>query len=644
LTGRPAADRAGHPLASVHHDGSTRYVVPVGETDLDRLRLGDLVRLRVRVGRDAPVDRVFVRTAPDGEQVLDELAEAAPGPACRWFEGTVRLIAPVTDYRFLVVGDAGALWLNGRGLHRPDVTDRDDFRLVAGFDPPTWLADRVFYQVFPDRFANGDPANDVGDDAWVYRGHPTRRRDWLDRPSDGPGGSVEFFGGDLAGVEARLDHLVNLGVNAIYLNPVFESRSNHGYDTTDYTRVAAHLGGDEALLSLRRATAERDIRLILDIAPNHTGAEHPWFLAAQADPAAPTAGYYTFHWRPDDYESWLGVKSLPKLDYRDTRLRDAMYAGDDAILRRWLRPPFSIDGWRIDVANMLGRQGPVQLGGDVARGMRMAAKDANPEAYLVGEHFYDPTDALNGDQWDGVMNYAGFANPVLEWLSGAQYRSAGYGTVVAGGPRATEDVVETLAAFRAAIPWAAMRCQYDLLGSHDTPRVRTVVGDAPGHLRAAFGLLFGYVGVPAFLYGDEVGLRGGEGNASRLAMPWDEEAWDLDHLAFVRTLVRYRVGSRALQAGGFQVLDAGEDWLAFLRDTDDEQVIVVVARGPGGRPAGGLPVAHGALADGTRLVSLLDGGQATIEGGQLALPSMAPGAALWTTDVRGAAAASGSRS
>ena len=147
--------------------------------------------------------------------------------------------------------------------------------------------------------------------------------------------------------------------------------------------------------------------------------------------------------------------------------------------------------------------------------------------------------------------------------------------------------------------------------------------------------------MPSFLYGDEVGLRGGEGNASRLAMPWDAEAWDLDQLAFVRTLVHYRVASRALQAGGFQVLDAGEDWLAFLRDADDEQVVVVVARGPERRPAGGLAVAHGAIADGTGFVSLVGGERATVEGGQLPLPAMAPGAVFWTTDAAAAAAARG---
>ena len=197
---------------------------------------------------------------------------------------------------------------------------------------------------------------------------------------------VEFFGGDLAGIEAHLDHLVDLGVNAIYLNPIFATRSNHGYDITDYDHVAEHFGGDAALVALRRATAERDIRLILDIAPNHVGVEHPWFQAAQADREASTAPYFVFRDHPDDYESWLGVGSLPKFDYRSEALREAMYAGPDAVLRHWLRPPFSVDGWRIDVANMLGRLGPVQLGPEVARGMRAAVKAEDPDAYLLGEH------------------------------------------------------------------------------------------------------------------------------------------------------------------------------------------------------------------------------------------------------------------
>jgi alpha-glucosidase len=599
--------------------------------DPGRLRIGDEVRIRVRAGLDAPVDRVFVRTAPDGEERFDELAENPAGPACRWWAITLRLAMPVTGYRFLIVGPTGHHWLTGTGLRRGAVTDREDFRLVAGFDPPAWLADRVFYQVFPDRFANGDPSNDVADDAWTYRGQPTRRRPWNERPIDGPGRSVEFFGGDLAGVEAHLDHLVDLGVNGLYLNPIFESRSNHGYDTVDYDHVAAHFGGDEALVSLRRATRERDIRMILDIAPNHTGVEHPWFTAAQADPDVATAGYYTFNRRPDDYAAWLGVKSLPKLDYRDDGLRQAMYAGPDAILRRWLEPPFSADGWRIDVANMLGRQGPVQLGPDVARGMRAAVKAANPDAWLMGEHFYDATDSLNGDQWDGVMNYAGFMTPVLAWFRGAVHLLVPGGERIRDAPLTTGELVGVLGAFRAAVPWAVASCQYDLLGSHDTARVRSALGGDAGMVRAAFGLLLGYVGVPGLYYGDEVGLEGENGDTARGTMPWDRADWDLDQFAFLRTLVRLRTRSRALQSGGFQVLEAAEDSLAFLRDTHDEQAIVVVARSTAGRPAGALDVARGAVPDGTAFDEALSGLRATVVGGRLELPAMGAGVAIWTT-------------
>ncbi len=584
----------------------------------------------MRAGFDARIDRIYLRTTPDGEQSFTELLEVVPGAACRWWETTIRLSMPTTGYRFLVVSPDGHWWLNGSGAHRAAPTDGDDFRLVAGFDPPAWLTDRVFYQIFPDRFADGDPANDIPDGAWTYRGITARHRVWDESPATGPEAMVEFFGGDLAGIESRLDHLTDLGVNAIYLNPVFEARSNHGYDTIDYDRIAGHFGGDAALASLRRATRARDIALILDVAPNHTGAEHPWFTEAQADAAAPTSDFFIFRERPDDYVSWLGVGSLPKLDYRSADLREAMYAGSDAVLRRWLRPPFSADGWRIDVANMLGRLGPDQLGPEVARGIRAAVKAENPDAYLVGEHSFDGTDQLAGDEWDGVMNYAGFTWPVVGWLHGQVFESHGVGVILRAGRTSTADLVESLEAFRAAVPWAIARCQYNLLDSHDTARIRTSVGGDPGRVRAAFGMLLAYVGVPSVLYGDEVGLEGTEGLSTRRTMPWDRSAWDLDQLAFLRTLIHYRVGSRALAVGGFQVLEAGDDSLAFVRDTDKEQVIVVVVRGPAPRPADALPVAHGAVADGTTFVELFSGAQATASSGHLPIGLTPPGVAIWT--------------
>jgi alpha-glucosidase len=617
-------------LASVHHDGSARYVLAVGEADPGHWRIGDEVRLRVRTGLDDPVDRIFVRTVPDGEQAFQEAIEVSAGPGCRWWETTLRLEMPTTNYRFLLVAPDGHRWLNGAGVQRGIPTDANDFRLLAGYDAVDWLDDRIFYQIVPDRFANGDPSNDVPSGAWTYRGAPAVKRAWGEPPTPGRGALVEFYGGDLRGIEDHLDHLDRLGVNALYLTPIFDARSNHGYDIVDYHHVAAHLGGDEGLAALREATVARDIRLILDIAPNHIGVEHPWFQAARADAAAATAAYFIFRTHPDEYESWMGHDTLPKLDYRSSALRSAMYAAPDSVFRKWLGSPYSIDGWRLDVANMLARMGPDQLGPEVAREMRAAVKSEAPDAYLFGENTYDAISTLGGDQWDGVMNYVGFTAPVVNWLAGVQIWNPGEGLVVDEGPISTAAMVETLDAFRAAIPWVIARQQYNLIGSHDTSRIRTAVRGDPGRVRAALGLLLTYVGVPSIFYGDEVGLEGRGDIRARRTMPWDRAAWDSELFEDVRKLVAARRSSPALRAGGFQILEISDDSLAFLRDTAEESAIVVVNRGPGERPASPLSVSHGAVPDGTVFNEILSGAIATVADGALSLPAMPAGVAVWT--------------
>ena len=156
--------------------------------------------------------------------------------------------------------------------------------------------------------------------------------------------------------------------------------------------------------------------MILDIVPNHCGVEHPWFQAAQADAQAASAEYFTFHRHPEEYETWLGVRSLPKLNYRSTALRDQIYSGSNSVFRRWLRAPYAIDGWRVDVANMLARHGKDQLEAEVWAGIRRAVKAENPESYLLGENFFDGSRQLQGDQLDATMNYAGFMKIVREFL------------------------------------------------------------------------------------------------------------------------------------------------------------------------------------------------------------------------------------
>ncbi len=620
-------------IHSIHHDGSARYVKPMRAGGL---RLGDEVTIRLRTGPDTEVARVLLRTCPDGEQRFTEMRPAETQAACRWWEATLHVSMPVVPYRFLLFTGDGAWWYNGSGAHRSVPTDAEDFRLLAGYQAPAWVQDAVFYQIFPDRFAigerfaAGDPDTNVRDGEWEYREHRATARRWGEPPSAGRAAMTEFYGGDLPGIAQKLDYLADLGVNALYLNPIFTAYSNHRYDVSDYENVDPHLGGNAGLAALRRATAERAMRYILDIVPNHCGLSHPWFRAAQADPLAPSAEYFTFRRRPDDYECWLGVRSLPKLNYRSEKLRQVMYAGPDAIFRRWLRPPYAADGWRIDVANMLARQGADQLGSEVAQGIRRAVKAENASAYLLGENWFDATAQLQGDCWDGVMNYAGFTQPVWYWLGGfwvGQHGEPQY--AAAPGRWPTQALADTWAAYRAAIPWQIARQQFNLLSSHDTWRIARVVGGDPALSRLAAGLLFTYPGVPCVYYGDEINLAGAGETATRACMNWDPAAWDSDLRAFYQELIRLRRTSPALIDGGFQLLAVEEDTLAYLRDCDTEWLVVVAHRGPGRRPAGGLPVAHAAIPDGVQFVELFGGQRATVEGGFLPLPGLPAGITVW---------------
>lgn len=614
-------------LNSVHHDGSTRYVKPL---DGNQIQIGKRVRLRVRAGLDVPVERVFLYTSPDGEGQYDEMQPEIPGAACRWWTIELPILMPITGYRFLILANGSPYWYNAAGLHEFTVTDQDDFRLLANYQSPDWVNRSVFYQIFPDRFADGDSGNNVRDGEFVYREENSRARTWGEAPSAaGRVRMVEFFGGDLQGIQDHLDYLDDLGINALYLTPIFTSFSNHRYDVVDYFNVDPHLGGNSALAALRQATRDRGMRLMLDIVPNHCGVAHPWFQQALADPDAPTAEYFTFTKHPDEYACWLGVRSLPKLNYNSLALRRVMYGAPDSVFRYWMKPPFAIDGWRIDVANMLARQGANQLGMEVGRGIRAAVKKENPQAYLLGENFFDPSNQLQGDFLDAAMNYAGFTMPLWYWLGGFKF-SLGHGreSIQPAGDFGTGALVDSWQAYRASVPWQIVRQQFNALGTHDTPRIRAIFGNDLVKVRLAVSLLMTVPGVPCLFYGDEIGLAG-SGNDSRVCMPWDTSAWDHSLLEDYRRLIHLRKTSPALIEGGFQVLAVEPDLFAFLRDAEEEQIIVIANRAAAAHPAGGMSVSHGGIEDGAVFDELLTGRRAIVEQGRLPLPELPTGASIW---------------
>jgi alpha-glucosidase len=612
-----------HWTAGVHHDGSPRYVVA------DRFDPGVTVTLRLRTGLEAPIERIFVCTSPDGEQHMEPMRRAGNDAACQWWEADLQLSGLHNRYRFYLLTAEDAWWLTAAGMLRYIPTDASDFNILANYQAPDWVHDSVFYQIFPERFADGDPSNNVLSGEYLCYGRPVVARSWGERPRPhSESGGVEFFGGDLQGIVQRLDYIQELGASALYLTPIFTAPSNHKYDVEDYKQVDRHFGGDAALVELRQALDERGMKLILDMVPNHCGVTNPWFLSAQADPAAPTADFFTFKQRPDDYVSWLGVRSLPKLNYRSERLREWIYAGEDAIMRYWLRPPFRVDGWRLDVANMLARQGESQLEHKIGRGMRRAVKTESPHAYLLGEHSFDGTPQLQGDELDAVMNYRGFSLPLLSWLVGFDSYRTWRPELVDPQPLPTEALAAQWRAFMSAVPWQIATQQFNLLGSHDTPRIATILDDDETRVRVAVTLLFTYPGVPSVYYGDEIGLEGGGDPDTRRCMSWDPREWNADRRVFYQALMKLRRTSPALRRGGYQLLYASGNTLAFQREANEERLIVVARRGNDGLVA--LPVLHAGLPDGIHLRELLTGNEAVVTNGMLLLDSLPPvGAQIW---------------
>ncbi len=609
-------------LDTVHHDGSPLYVQP------QAAGLGAQVTLRLRVSQAAPIRQVFIRICPDGEQTMVPMQPAEQQAAVQWWQGQITLSMPRTGYRFWLLTDDGGWWFSQAGIAQATPTDTSDFRMLANFAAPDWVRSSVFYQIFPDRFADGDPANNVQSGEYLCNGQPVIARPWGAPPrSHQESGGVEFFGGDLPGITQHLDYLSDLGVNALYLNPIFSAPSNHKYDTADYRTVDPHFGGDAALVELRAATAARDMRLMLDIVLNHCGVAHHWFTAAQADRSAPSADFFVWHDHPDDYESWLGHTSLPKLNYASAHLRQEIYAGEDAIIRHWLRPPYSIDGWRLDVANMLARQGATQLGHKIGRALRRAVKHENPDAYLLGEHFYDGTAHLGGDELDASMNYRGFTFPLLQWLAGFDMASVWNLPWADTARLPTAALVEQWRAFLAAIPWQIALQQFNLLNSHDTPRLRTIVNDDLDLLRVAVTLQMTFPGVPSIYYGDEVGMAGGGDPFCRACMDWNSATWDHELRDWYKAIIALRRSSPALSSGGLQLLYGAEHTLAFMRAHPAESLLVIASRAHGPPPL--IPLHAAGLPDGTQLRRVGSNIVLTVANGHLHPPANGPLASIW---------------
>ena len=424
-------------------------------------------------------------------------------------------------------------------------------------DTPDWVKDAVFYQIFPDRFAKSER---------VYK--PSGLESW-----DSPPTVYGYKGGDLLGVVEHLDYLQDLGVTALYFNPVFQSAANHRYHTHDYYKVDPMLGGNRALRELLDAAHERDMKVVLDGVFNHasrgffqfndlleSGEKSPyqdWFHVRQFPLNAYSEG-------PRGYDAWWNLPALPKFNTDTHAVREYLWG----VGTHWLE--FGIDGWRLDV--------PEEIDDDAFwQEFRRRCREVNPECYIVGEIWQDATRWLQGDQFDAVMNYpftrAAFGF-VAQDINQQEVKRSGYKHIPKlDAPAFAQEVEEQVLKHAKAINDA----QLNLLGSHDTPRALTVVKEDEAALRLALLLLFSFPGAPCIYYGDELGLTGGHDPECRQAMPWEqEESWNHAILKATRQLAQVRRAQAALRRGTLEVLHAAGGVFAFLREWEGERVVGVV--------------------------------------------------------------------
>jgi len=597
------------------------------ETENFTVRGGDVWRFSIRTARHS-AESVRLHMAFDGGEPL--VVGAASVRAEGLFDVyTAEVHVPdAASYYFSLAHAGRVYYYNRQGLTQA-VDHAYDFRCVPALTVPEWARGAVMYQIYVDRFCNGDPTNDVQDKEYVYLGNAVRRAEW--------GAPVEptdvgtFYGGDLRGVMDKMSYLRALGVEAIYLNPVFVSPSNHKYDVQDYDYIDPHFGviiedGGEALsfdrsqdsratMYVQRTTNkanleasnrlmidlivlahENGIRVILDGVFNHCGAWNKWLdkegiygasgypVGAYEDESSAYHDY--FQWKEEqwpqngEYDAWWGHDNHPKLHYEAA---PALRAYMLDVAAKWVSPPFNADGWRLDVAADLGYSSEVNHA--FWRDFRDAVKTANPDAVILAEHYGDPSPWLDGEQWDTVMNYDAFMEPVTWFFTGMEKHSEDFKPDMLCNAMAFESAMRYYAA---RFPRPALETAMNQLSNHDHSRFLTRTNMMAGrlHTRGAMAadegvdmsimmeavvLQMTWLGAPTLYYGDEAGLTGWTDPDNRRPFPWGTENEKLQ--GAYCALIHLRRESKALRRGSLEYLYMNKGIISFGRWLGGEVVV-----------------------------------------------------------------------
>ena len=606
-------------------DGTEGYVYPPEPKE------SELVTFRFRTAKD-DVDRVGLVTSADTYVMEKECTQGE----FDYYTFETRLGEEPFRYCFEVQSGTEKYYYGRCGISR-EILEYYNFVVVPGFSTPDWAKGAVMYQIFTDRFYNGDKSNDVETNEYYYIGDYSQRvTNWDKYPANM--GVREFYGGDLQGVMDKLDYLQDLGVEVVYFNPLFVSPSNHKYDIQDYDYIDPHYGkivddggevlpngvtdnsqatkykkrttglknleaSNELFIKLVEELHRRGMKVILDGVFNHCGSFNKWMdreriyegeedyePGAYVSADSPYRSYFRFfkegpeNWPYNgNYDGWWGHDTLPKLNYEDSvKLENyILYIG-----RKWVSPPYNVDGWRLDVAADLGRSN--EYNHEFWQKFRRAVKDANPNALILAEHYGDPSDWLKGDEWDTVMNYDAFMEPVTWFLTGLEKHSDEAREELLGN---IDNFIGSMAHHMSNMLTPSLQVAMNELSNHDHSRFLTRTNHMVGRvehlgpeaaneyvnkavMREAVVMQMTWVGAPTVYYGDEAGVCGFTDPDNRRTYPWGHE--DQELIAFHKEAIRIHKEHPALKTGSLKILGGEENILSYARFKGHDRIIVVI--------------------------------------------------------------------
>ena len=611
--------------AALFCDGTEGYVYPPEPKE------NELVTFRFRTAKD-DADRVGLVTSADTYVMEKECTQGE----FDYYTFETRLGEEPFRYCFEVQSGTEKYYYGRCGISR-EILEYYNFVVVPGFSTPDWAKGAVMYQIFTDRFYNGDKSNDVETNEYYYIGDYSQRvTNWNKYPANM--GVREFYGGDLQGVMDKLDYLQDLGVEVVYFNPLFVSPSNHKYDIQDYDYIDPHYGkivddggevlpngvtdnsqatkykkrttglknleaSNELFIKLVEELHRRGMKVILDGVFNHCGSFNKWMdreriyegeedyePGAYVSADSPYRSYFRFfkegpeNWPYNaNYDGWWGHDTLPKLNYEDSvKLENyILYIG-----RKWVSPPYNVDGWRLDVAADLGRSN--EYNHEFWQKFRRAVKDANPNALILAEHYGDPSDWLKGDEWDTVMNYDAFMEPVTWFLTGMEKHSDEAREELLGN---IDNFIGSMAHHMSNMLTPSLQVAMNELSNHDHSRFLTRTNHMVGRvehlgpeaaneyvnkavMREAVVMQMTWVGAPTVYYGDEAGVCGFTDPDNRRTYPWGHE--DQELIAFHKEAIRIHKEHPALKTGSLKILGGEENILSYARFKGHDRIIVVI--------------------------------------------------------------------